>query len=176
MAVLLEGQKLPIASKADSGKSVVFVKLTDSALRSLEEYFKHRVNYLRLPHFNHITAPQWRKISSNPINCFYHSSPNCAQSQISKWENFQQICEILMFQHILPPGSVQIEFGQLLRLLFMILKPKYCLSFKVEREFPFFSSAPLKRNQKLASATLVKRPKYPWSQIMQHTIKQKLWG
>jgi len=42
MAVLLEGQKLPIASKADSGKSVVFVKLTDSALRSLEEYFKHR--------------------------------------------------------------------------------------------------------------------------------------
>ena len=100
MAVLLEGQKLPIASKADSGKSVVFVKLTDSALRSLEEYFKHRVNYLRLPHFNHITAPHWRKISSNPINCFYHSSPNCAQSQISKWENFQQNLEILMFQHI----------------------------------------------------------------------------
>jgi len=42
MAVLLEGQKLPIASKPDAGKSVVFVKLTDSALRSLEEYFKHR--------------------------------------------------------------------------------------------------------------------------------------
>jgi len=42
MAVLVEGQKLPIASKPDAGKSVVFVKLTDSALRSLEEYFKHR--------------------------------------------------------------------------------------------------------------------------------------
>jgi len=42
MAVLLEGQKLPIASKPDAGKSVVFVKLTDSAFRSLEEYIKHR--------------------------------------------------------------------------------------------------------------------------------------
>ena len=44
MAVLLEGQKLPIASKADAGKSVVFVKLTDLALRSLEEFIKHRAD------------------------------------------------------------------------------------------------------------------------------------
>ena len=64
MAVLVEGQKLPIASKPDAGKSVVFVKLTDSALRSLEEYFKHRVNCPNHPHFNHQTAPHRRQIKT----------------------------------------------------------------------------------------------------------------
>merc|ERR1711962_449323 len=42
MALLLEGQKFGLSSKSDNSKSVVLVKLTDSALRSLEEYLKHR--------------------------------------------------------------------------------------------------------------------------------------
>jgi len=42
MAVLLEGQKFGLSSKSDTCKSVVYVKLTDSALRSLEDYLKHR--------------------------------------------------------------------------------------------------------------------------------------
>jgi len=42
MAVLVEGQKFGLSSKSDTCKSVVYVKLTDSALRSLEDYLKHR--------------------------------------------------------------------------------------------------------------------------------------
>jgi len=42
MALLIEGQKFGLSSKSDNSKSVVYVKLTDSALRSLEEYLKHR--------------------------------------------------------------------------------------------------------------------------------------
>lgn len=42
MALLLDGQKFSLSSKSDTSKSVVLVKLTDSALRSLEEYLKHR--------------------------------------------------------------------------------------------------------------------------------------
>lgn len=42
MAVLLEGQKFGLNSKSETSKSVVYVKLTDSALRSLEDYLKHR--------------------------------------------------------------------------------------------------------------------------------------
>jgi len=37
MAVLAEGQALALSSRPNTGKSVVYVKLTDSALRSLEE-------------------------------------------------------------------------------------------------------------------------------------------
>ena len=44
MAVLVEGQKFGLSSKSDTCKSVVYVKLTDSALRSLEDYLKHRVS------------------------------------------------------------------------------------------------------------------------------------
>lgn len=43
MAVLVDGQKFGLSSKSDNTKSVVYVKLTDSALRSLEEYLKHKV-------------------------------------------------------------------------------------------------------------------------------------
>jgi len=42
MAVLVEGQKFGLSSKSETCKSVVYVKLTDSALRSLEDYLKHR--------------------------------------------------------------------------------------------------------------------------------------
>ena len=44
MAVLVEGQKFGLSSKSEKSKSVVYVKLTDSSLRSLEEYLKHRVS------------------------------------------------------------------------------------------------------------------------------------
>lgn len=44
MALLLEGAKLALQPKVDQAKSVVFVKLTDSALRGLEEYLRHRVS------------------------------------------------------------------------------------------------------------------------------------
>jgi len=40
--VLVEGQKFGLSSKSETSKSVVYVKLTDSALRSLEDYLKHR--------------------------------------------------------------------------------------------------------------------------------------
>lgn len=42
MAVLVEGQKFGLSSKSETSKSVVYVKLTDSALKSLEDYLKHR--------------------------------------------------------------------------------------------------------------------------------------
>jgi len=42
MAVLVEGQKYGLSSKSEKSKSVVYVKLTDSSLRSLEDYLKHR--------------------------------------------------------------------------------------------------------------------------------------
>lgn len=42
MAVLVEGQKFGLSSKSEPSKSVVYVKLTDSALKSLEDYLKHR--------------------------------------------------------------------------------------------------------------------------------------
>jgi len=42
MAVLVEGQKFGLSSKSEKSKSVVFVKLTDSSLKSLEDYLKHR--------------------------------------------------------------------------------------------------------------------------------------
>lgn len=42
MALLLEGARLGLQPKVDQAKSVVFVKLTDSALRGLEEYLRHR--------------------------------------------------------------------------------------------------------------------------------------
>merc|ERR1712012_880691 len=42
MAVLTEGQKLCLSSKSQTNKSVLYVKLTDSALRSLEEYLKNK--------------------------------------------------------------------------------------------------------------------------------------
>ena len=45
MAVLVEGQTLPLSSKTEPGKSVVYVKLTDSALRSLEEYLRLKVSF-----------------------------------------------------------------------------------------------------------------------------------
>ena len=44
MAVLVEGQKFALSSKSQTSKSVVYVKLTDSALRSLEEYLKNKVS------------------------------------------------------------------------------------------------------------------------------------
>lgn len=44
MALLLEGARLGLPGKVDQAKSVVFVKLTDSALRGLEEYLRHRVS------------------------------------------------------------------------------------------------------------------------------------
>ena len=43
--MLVEGQKFGLSSKSETCKSVVYVKLTDSALRSLEDYLKHRVSY-----------------------------------------------------------------------------------------------------------------------------------
>ena len=43
MAVLVEGQKFALSSKSQTSKSVVYVKLTDSALRSLEDYLKNKV-------------------------------------------------------------------------------------------------------------------------------------
>ena len=45
MAVLVEGQKFALSSKSQTSKSVVYVKLTDSALRSLEDYLKNKVRY-----------------------------------------------------------------------------------------------------------------------------------
>lgn len=42
MAVLVEGQKFALSSKSQTSKSVVYVKLTDSALRSLEDYLKNK--------------------------------------------------------------------------------------------------------------------------------------
>jgi len=42
MAVLVEGQKFGLSSKSEKSKSVVYVKLTDSSLKSLEDYLKHR--------------------------------------------------------------------------------------------------------------------------------------
>jgi hypothetical protein len=49
MAPLAEGQKFNLDSKAEKKKSVVFVKLTDSALRSFEEYLKQRVSTVMSP-------------------------------------------------------------------------------------------------------------------------------
>jgi hypothetical protein len=46
MAVLVEGQTLPLSSKSDARISVVYVKLTDSALRSLEEHLRLKVSYI----------------------------------------------------------------------------------------------------------------------------------
>merc|ERR1712079_520706 len=43
MAVLVEGQTFALSSKSQTSKSVVYVKLTDSALRSLEDYLKNKV-------------------------------------------------------------------------------------------------------------------------------------
>ena len=43
MAVLVDGQKFGLSSKSQTNKSVLYVKLTDSALRSLEEYLKNKV-------------------------------------------------------------------------------------------------------------------------------------
>ena len=45
MAVLVEGQEFALSSKSQTSKSVVYVKLTDSALRSLEDYLKNKVSY-----------------------------------------------------------------------------------------------------------------------------------
>ena len=47
MAVLADGQKFALSSisKSQTNKSVLYVKLTDSALRSLEEYLKNKVSY-----------------------------------------------------------------------------------------------------------------------------------
>ena len=54
MAVLADGQKFGLSSKSQTNKSVICVKLTDSALRSLEEYLKNKVSEiskeLRLKH------------------------------------------------------------------------------------------------------------------------------
>ena len=50
MAVLLEGQKFGLSSKSQTSKSVVYVKLTDSALRSLEEYLKQKVRIIIYVH------------------------------------------------------------------------------------------------------------------------------
>ncbi len=44
MAVLLEGEALALSSRFCTGKSVVYVKLTDSALKSLEESVRQKVN------------------------------------------------------------------------------------------------------------------------------------
>ena len=46
MAVLADGQKFALSSisKSQTNKSVLYVKLTDSALRSLEEYLKNKVS------------------------------------------------------------------------------------------------------------------------------------
>lgn len=44
MAVLLEGEALALSSRSCTGKSVVYVKLTDSALKSLEESVRQKVN------------------------------------------------------------------------------------------------------------------------------------
>ena len=46
MAVLGDGQKFGLSSisKSQTNKSVLYVKLTDSALRSLEEYLKNKVS------------------------------------------------------------------------------------------------------------------------------------
>ena len=44
MAVLTDGQKFGLSSKSQTKKSVICVKLTDSALRSLEEYLKNKVS------------------------------------------------------------------------------------------------------------------------------------
>ena len=46
MAVLTDGQKFGLSSKSQTNKSVICVKLTDSALRSLEEYLKNKVSYI----------------------------------------------------------------------------------------------------------------------------------
>ena len=48
MAVLADGQKFALSSisKSQTNKSVLYVKLTDSALRSLEEYLKNKVSVL----------------------------------------------------------------------------------------------------------------------------------
>ena len=48
MAVLVEGQKFDLSSKSQTSKSVVYVKLTDSALRSLEDYLKNKVRHFSL--------------------------------------------------------------------------------------------------------------------------------
>lgn len=54
MAALVEGQKYGLSAqdKINSNKSLVFVKLTDSALRSIEEFVKLKVrmskNYVHL--------------------------------------------------------------------------------------------------------------------------------
>ena len=46
MAVLTDGQKFGLSSKSQTNKSVLYVKLTDSALRSLEEYLKNKVSQI----------------------------------------------------------------------------------------------------------------------------------
>ena len=46
MAVLTDGQKYGLSSQSQTNKSVICVKLTDSALRSLEEYLKNKVSYI----------------------------------------------------------------------------------------------------------------------------------
>ena len=48
MAVLLEGEALALSSRTSTGKSVVYVKLTDSALKSLEESVRQKVILLNL--------------------------------------------------------------------------------------------------------------------------------
>ena len=55
MAVLVEGQKFALSSKSQTSKSVVYVKLTDSALRSLEDYLKNKVRILVL--FRGLSGP-----------------------------------------------------------------------------------------------------------------------
>ena len=46
MAALVEGQQYGLSAqdKINCNKSLVFVKLTDSALRSIEEFFKLKVS------------------------------------------------------------------------------------------------------------------------------------
>ena len=54
MAVLVEGQEFALSSKSQTSKSVVYVKLTDSALRSLEEYLKQKVRIILMIMFPHM--------------------------------------------------------------------------------------------------------------------------
>ncbi|KFM81695.1 hypothetical protein X975_00424, partial [Stegodyphus mimosarum] len=51
MAALLEGQQYGLSAqdKINSNKSLVFVKLTDSALRSIEEYVKNKGDTISRP-------------------------------------------------------------------------------------------------------------------------------
>jgi len=42
MAVLADGQKFGLSSKSQTNRSVIYVKLTDSALKSIEDYLKNK--------------------------------------------------------------------------------------------------------------------------------------